>query len=70
MQEYEAAEPGLLDMVAGQSGKDELVAYVKERRAVKRLGRRFGFTLTEELMKQMADKFGAGNVKIVRRSLR
>ncbi len=69
MDEYNAAEKDLLGMIADNDGVDQMIIYVRADKAMKKLGARYSFTLTEGLRTALEEKFGAANVKVTGRQV-
>ena len=54
-------------MIASSDGKDQLVIYVRNPKAVKRLGERYSVKASGELLGQLTSAFGPDNVKVTER---
>jgi len=66
-EEFAAREQELYRMIASSDGKDQLVIYVRNPKAVKRLGERYSVKASGELIGQLTGAFGPDNVKVTER---
>lgn len=64
-EEYESRSKELLDLLAGSDGKDSVIIYIEEIKAMKKLPPNWNVNADEQLAKVLAEKFGKENVKIV-----
>ena len=64
-EEYENRSKELLDLLAGSDGKDSVIIYIEEIKAMKKLPPNWNVNADEQLAKVLAEKFGKENVKIV-----
>ena len=62
-----AREQQLYQMIYSSEGKDQIVIYVKNPRAVKRLGERLSVKATRELVRGLEEVFGRDNVRVTER---
>jgi len=65
MESYQAGEKAMYDILRESDGKDRVAIYIRSPRAVKKLSENWAVLADQDLMKQLQDKFGAENVKIV-----
>ena len=66
-EEFAKQEQRLYQMIAGSDGNDQLVIYVRNPKAVKRLGVRYSVDASGELLGMLREAFGRENVKIAER---
>ena len=66
-EEFAKQEQRLYQMIAGSDGNDQLVIYVRNPKAVKRLGARYSVDASGELLGMLREAFGRENVKIAER---
>ena len=66
-EEFAAREQELYRMIASSDGKDQMVIYVRNPKAVKRLGERYSVKASGELLGQLTSAFGPENVKVTER---
>ncbi len=64
MADYENAAKGLGELISGSDGRDRVVIYVNESRAVKRLGARWSVSASPDLIASLQERFGQDNVRI------
>ena len=64
-EEYESRSKELLDLLAGSDGKDSVIIYIEEIKAMKKLPPNWNVNADEQLAKVLSEKFGKENVKIV-----
>lgn len=64
-EEYEAAEKELLELIADSDGRDTVVIYVENIRAMKELPKNRSVCADAELLNRLGTKFGEENVKVV-----
>ena len=62
---YESKSKELLDLLADSDGKDSVIIYIEEIKAMKKLPPNWNVNADEQLAKVLAEKFGKENVKIV-----
>lgn len=62
---YESRSKELLDLLAGSDGKDSVIIYIEEIKAMKKLPPNWNVNADEQLAKVLSEKFGKENVKIV-----
>lgn len=62
---YESKSKELLDLLAGSDGKDSVIIYIEEIKAMKKLPPNWNVNADEQLAKVLSEKFGKENVKIV-----
>ena len=63
-------EQELYRIIRSSDGKDQIVIYVKNPRAVKRLGERFSVQASAGLLKNLEDAFGRDNVKVMEQKVK
>ncbi|MDO5345133.1 MAG: DNA polymerase III subunit alpha [Lachnospiraceae bacterium] len=66
-EEFARKEQELYQIIRSSDGKDQIVIYVKNPRAVKRLGARYSVQASGELLKKLEQVFGQENVKLAER---
>ena len=64
---FAAMEQRLYQTISDSDGKDQIVIYVKNPRAVRRLGERYSVRGSRELLEQLGSMFGSENVKVTER---
>ena len=69
MEDFEAKEQQLYGMLHDSDGRDEVVVYVKNPKAIKRLGKNLTIHVNEELVNNLTNFFGENNVKVVEKSI-
>ena len=62
---YESRSKELLDLLAESDGKDSVIIYIEEIKAMKKLPPNWNVNADEQLAKVLSEKFGKENVKIV-----
>ncbi len=62
---YESRSKELLDLLADSDGKDSVIIYIEEIKAMKKLPPNWNVNADEQLAKVLSEKFGKENVKIV-----
>ena len=62
---YQEQENTFYSFIREEEGKDKVVVYVKEPKAVKRLSDNWNIQITEELLEKLKSHFGEENVKVV-----
>ena len=62
---YQSMERELYNILRESDGKDRVVIYVREPKAVKRLSENWTVNGDEELIQKLAEKFGMENVKTI-----
>ncbi len=67
MEEYERGARGLADLIRESDGKDEIVIYVKEAKAIRRLGPSQSVRADAQLLEALRNVYGADNVKVTER---
>ena len=65
MEAYQSMERELYNILRESDGKDRVVIYVREPKAVKRLSENWTVNGDEELIQKLAEKFGMENVKTI-----
>ena len=65
MEAYQQQEKKLLSAIAASDGKDTVVIYVENPRAMKQLGANQTVHGDEALLKQLEELFGEENVKLM-----
>ena len=65
MEAYQSMERELYNILRESDGKDRVVIYVREPKAVKRLSENWTVNGDEELIRKLAEKFGTENVKTI-----
>ena len=68
-EEYMAMEGELMDLLRDSDGNDEVVIYVKNPKAIKRLSKNQTINVTNELLSVLFTKLGEKNVKVVEKNI-
>lgn len=66
-EDFAAREQQLYQMTASSDGQDQLVIFVRNPKAVKRLGARYSVDASGELLRSLQEAFGKENVKVTER---
>lgn len=66
---YEARVPRLYELLKDADGRDQVVLYLRAERAKKELPPSRSVAVSEELTALLEQEFGAGNVKVVEKSI-
>ncbi|MDO4476078.1 MAG: DNA polymerase III subunit alpha [Lachnospiraceae bacterium] len=61
---YQEAEKKLKTLIADSDGRDQIVIYVRNPKAIKRLGRSQSIRITPDLLRSMQEAFGEENVRV------
>ena len=61
-EEFQAREQELMRAIAGSDGSDEVVIYVEQPKAIRRLGARYSVSCGEPLLSRLWEIFGKDNV--------
>ena len=69
MEAYKEKEAVLMDILRDSDGNDEVVIYVANPKAIKRLGKNQTVGVTEELLQVLKNFLGENNVKVVEKSI-
>lgn len=69
MEEYKEKEKVLMDILRDSDGNDEVVIYVANPKAIKRLGKNYTVGVNEELLQTLHAFMGEKNVKVVEKSI-
>ena len=69
MEEYKEKEKVLMDILRDSDGNDEVVIYVANPKAIKRLGKHYTVGVNEELLQTLHAFMGEKNVKVVEKSI-
>ena len=69
MEAYKEKEAVLMDILYDSDGNDEVVIYVANPKAIKRLGRNQTVGVNEELLQILTNFLGEKNVKVVEKSI-
>ena len=69
MEEYKEKEAVLMDILYDSDGSDEVVIYVANPKAIKRLGKNQTVGVNEELLNTLTQFLGEKNVKVVEKSI-
>ena len=69
MEEYKEKEKVLMDILYDSDGNDEVVIYVANPKAIKRLGKNHTVGVNEELLRTLTSFLGEKNVKVVEKSI-
>ena len=69
MEEYKEKETILMDILKDSDGSDEVVIYVANPKAIKRLGKNRTVGVNEELLQILTNFLGERNVKVVEKSI-
>ena len=65
MEAYQSMERELYNVLRESDGKDRVVIYVREPKAVKRLSENWTVNAEEELIQKLSERFGPENVKTI-----
>ena len=68
-EEYQAKEQVLMDILYDSDGNDEVVIYVANPKAIKRLGKNQTICVNEQLLDVLTKFLGEKNVKVVEKSI-
>ena len=68
-EEYAAKEQVLMDILYDSDGSDEVVIYVANPKAIKRLGKNQTVQVNEQLLDVLTKFLGEKNVKVVEKSI-
>lgn len=63
--QYESEVHQLYEILKESDGKDEVVVYIKEERAMKKLPPSRNILINEQILKELKHKYGNNNVKVV-----
>ncbi len=69
MEEYKEKEHVLMDILRDSDGNDEVVIYVANPKAIKRLGKNYTVGVNDELLQTLHAFMGEKNVKVVEKSI-
>ena len=69
MEAYKEKEAVLMDILRDSDGSDEVVIYVANPKALKRLGKNQTIGVNEELLQILTNFLGEKNVKVVEKSI-
>ena len=69
MEDYKEKEKVLMDILYDSDGNDEVVIYVANPKAIKRLGKNHTVGVNEELLTTLKQFLGEKNVKVVEKSI-
>ncbi len=69
MEEYKEKEQVLMDILRDSDGNDEVVIYVANPKAIKRLGKNYTVGVNDELLQTLHAFMGEKNVKVVEKSI-
>jgi len=69
MDEYKEKEKVLMDILYDSDGNDEVVIYVANPKAIKRLGRNQTVGVNEDLLQTLTNFMGEKNVRVVEKSI-
>lgn len=70
MEEYKGREQQLLTVLRSSEGRDSVILYLKKERAKKVLPANWNVSLNDILLKNLREKFGEKNVKVVEKALK
>lgn len=65
MEDYETGAEQLMELLKESDGRDEVVIYIENPKAMKRLPANFGVNAGEALVAELGRRYGGGNVKVV-----
>lgn len=63
LQKYEEGKEKLFSLIAGGDGKNQVVLYIRDPKAIRRLGPAYSVNASLSLMEQLREAFGRDNVK-------
>ena len=66
---YEKEVAGLYGILADSDGNDQVVLYIRAQKAMKRLPPSRSVRINSQLLEILNEKYGAGNVKVVEKSI-
>ncbi len=69
MAAFQEQESELYGFLREEEGKDRVIIYVRNPKAVKRLSENWGITASGKLLQNLMDRFGKENVKVVEKSI-
>ncbi len=69
MESYEKQKDRVLEQLRTSDGQDDVVVYIKDRRAMKRLGPSWRVSATLPFAQSLSALFGQNNVKVVEKNL-
>ena len=69
LEEYQAKEKVIMDILYDSDGSDEVVIWLSTTRQKKRLGRNHAVKVSEELLATLTQFLGEKNVKVVEKSI-
>ena len=69
MESYASQEMKMMEQLRASDGQDEVVVYIKDRKAMKRLGPRFRVAATLPFVQELSSVFGQNNVKVVEKKV-
>ena len=69
MDDFRAKEPRMMNYLEESDGNDRVVIWLKKERAKKILPPNWSVSANRELVEALTEKFGAGNVKVVEKSI-
>ncbi|MDY3917457.1 MAG: DNA polymerase III subunit alpha, partial [Candidatus Limivivens sp.] len=69
LESFQSRERELYDILRSSDGRDRVVIYLKEPKAVKRLAGNWDIRIDEKLVCEIGGKFGPENVKVVEKSI-
>ncbi len=65
MEDYQAGESKMYDILRESDGKDLVVIYVRSHKAIKRLSANWGVAANPQLIQKLSEAFGAENIKTI-----
>ncbi len=68
-EDYLFVEQELLQFLSSYNGRDEVCIYIENPKAIKKLGRRYGVGITEQLIEELKERFGEKNVVVAEKSV-
>ena len=66
---FAAAENNLYMLLSSMKGSDEVVVYLRNDKTYKKLGIRLAITANDDNIRQLCEKFGENNVKVIEKGL-
>ena len=67
--EYEHQVQELYDILRQSDGNDQVVVYLKQERMMKQLPAARSVRIDQDLLDSLTNRYGAGNVKVVEKSI-
>lgn len=69
METFSNEEKGLYELLGSSDGNDDIVIYIRNPKAMKRLGKSWSVLANAELLKKLTERYGQDNVKVVEKAI-